>query len=71
MGRDSNDLYQPPYSLDVQERRVWGTHEVLNRNAPTDACYAICSLKMYANKLTLSNDSTRVVLHLKIKHTDA
>ena len=51
MDRDSSGLYQPPYSLHVQEMRVcgqhsWGggggggeraAHKALTRNAPTDA----------------------------------
>ena len=46
MGRDSNDLYEPPYSLHVQEmcvcgQRSWGTCEVLTRNDSTDVCGAV------------------------------
>ena len=50
MGRDSNGLYQPPYSLQdmrVCSQRSWGTYEVLIRNTPTDACDAICTSGNY------------------------
>ena len=52
MGRDPNYLYQPPYSLHVQEMRVsgqssWGTLEVLTRNASVVACDAMCTSGNY------------------------
>ena len=73
MGRDSNNLYQPPYSLHVQDMRVcgqrsWETHEVLTRNTPTDACDATCTSGNYEETLTFFDDSTRVFVHLKNKH---
>ena len=73
MGRDSNGLYQPPYSLHVQEMYVfgqhsWGTHEVLIYNAPNDACDAIFISVKYEE--TFCNDSNLVFVHLKDKHTD-
>ena len=87
MDRDSNGRYQPPYSLHVQEMRVcgqcsWGTHNVLTRKAPSDACDAICPSGNYeetfsslwsvwwSKRLSFSDDSTRVFVHLKNKHTD-
>ena len=82
MGRDSNGLYQPPYSLHVQEMHVCGpdsrgSHEVLTCNAPTDACDATCISGNYEGyifqpmvKICAKHLLSRVFVHLENKHTE-
>ena len=66
----------------VSGQHSWRTHTVLTHNAPTDACDAICisgtirkhspaSGEDVCKQLTFSDDSTRVIVTLKNKHTDS